>query len=307
MNFGGSRVVQNEDILRLAEKLSLTQKYEEQKGRIKPFSLFIKDKGGGVFEEQYIYSLETELGYVGKIDRSLFLTGTLLRCVYPLAGNHALPPTVNLMEALHNFYEELTGDSFIWDSYISDNKMFRWYKNPNPFADFNTFDYQYTMLGIEIYNLIEAILYWLDPLAAKDGFLPVSKLFNQPLSYFSEPEVKRIFQYRFEELSYSPGSFKNGKFTTIIKSPGLLPLCWAEIWYAVEHDIKASICPICGDTYIFLKQNNRKATCGRPECLHPYNILRSGGIEAYRRKEAERKRSQRGSLPGRKPGRPPKK
>ena len=257
-----------------------------------------------------IFSNKTEEGYRKVDGGSLLVTGTLFRNIFPLAGTKALPSPGDTEKILRNFYLELTGNDTVWDSYIPHRKMFFGYNDTTSFSRlelYEPYEYKYAMFGIEFYNMVETVLNWLEPQEVGSGHSQLSKEFRVRPFFFPEKETKHIFQYRCEELSYSPDIFESGKFTTLIKSPGLMSLCWAEIWHAVEHDIKAGVCPVCGDIYLFPKQNYRKAYCDRSKCLYLYNALRAGGLDAYRQQEAERKRIKRGSVPGRKPGRPPKK
>lgn len=88
-------------------------------------------------------------------------------------------------------------------------------------------------------------------------------------------------------------------------SDGLIPLAWAEIWYALEKNIRARCCPYCGTVFILPPNNLRKTTCLRPPCKIKYEIDRHGGIEAYREWERTRKIKRDPEKP-KKAGRPKK-
>ncbi|MPM82693.1 hypothetical protein SDC9_129755 [bioreactor metagenome] len=79
----------------------------------------------------------------------------------------------------------------------------------------------------------------------------------------------------------------------------LLPLAWAEVWYAIENKVRARCCPYCGVVFLLPRNNPRKATCLKPSCKQRYEVDRHGGIEAYREWERNRKKAPSKRPPGR--------
>ncbi len=48
---------------------------------------------------------------------------------------------------------------------------------------------------------------------------------------------------------------------------GLLPACWLEIWYCVEHKIPANFCEMCGKVFKLKYPSQVKKICGSKKCI----------------------------------------
>ena len=74
-------------------------------------------------------------------------------------------------------------------------------------------------------------------------------------------------------------------------SVGLLPLCWAEVYYSRVNNIRTRICPYCGKIFEVPLNNPWKHFCQDKVCKQAYVIEKHGGIEGYREWERTRKKS----------------
>lgn len=97
----------------------------------------------------------------------------------------------------------------------------------------------------------------------------------------------------------------NGQLVTLYTADELLPLAWAEVWYALGHHLRFGVCPFCSGIYPLPKHGPSKTFCGGRECHRAKLIQDHGGIEGYREWERVRKKKRKfGSK--RKVGRPKK-
>ncbi|KJS18543.1 MAG: hypothetical protein VR69_00145 [Peptococcaceae bacterium BRH_c4b] len=235
------------------------------------------------------YSLEYEDYFsnsfsTGSPKTTFFLTGTLLRHFYKLLSgkteNDPLPSPENVNAALKSFYTEATGQPDILDEPIRVDRMIN---DPLPKSvQENTELYKTTNFLIEVFQLTHAIRFWLHPKHHKQH---IQMLFEKPSH---TTKFTGIFYYRCRELKSWPMLYK-GKFEPVYESNGVLPLCWAEIWHAIDHNIKTGLCPYCWDVYTYPSNNYQKAHCGKSECKQAHIINQHGGIKGYQEWERTRK------------------
>lgn len=173
-----------------------------------------------------------------------------------------------------NFYLETTGSALILDKTVPiefiAGDVSEGIKN-NPI-------YDCVNLASEIYTLKHAVHFWLHPKAGKKNTAPSTM-----------GQVNDYLFLRSNDLLSFP-MFVDGEIVKVYFSNGLLPLCWAEIWYAIDHKIKAGVCPYCWDIFIYPNNNYQKAHCGSPECKRAHIINQHGGEEGYRKWESSRKK-----------------
>lgn len=85
----------------------------------------------------------------------------------------------------------------------------------------------------------------------------------------------------------------NDTLARVHQSKGLLPLAWMEIWYALDHDIKARVCPYCAKVFIPSPFHPRTIHCQGDECKKTHLIKQKGGPDGYRKWERERKQKRK--------------
>jgi len=220
----------------------------------------------------------------GSPKTTFFLTGTLLRHFYKLLSNKAeitpMPSPEDVYAALKNFYMEVSGQPNILDKAIPIDFMIN-DPIPQSIRD-NTELYESTNFIIEVYNFIQAIRFWLHPI---EGKKTIAMLFNNPSL---TTKYTGFFSARCREFKSWP-ILHEGQFRPVYESKGILPLCWAEVWHAIDHKIKTGLCPYCWDVFTYPSNNYQKAHCGRNECKKAHIIKQHGGEEGYRKWESSRK------------------
>lgn len=233
----------------------------------------------------------------------LHLTSCLLNSCYkfilPTLSNSPdlprFPHPSKINQCLIEFYKALTGQEEIfdtptpWEIYTED-----------PIPANNKSDsafHESVMFSYEILALSEAVRFWLSPTSIRSmKNSPVATLLN-PVQRFSYKRFNGFFYYRCNQLRMYP-EFRDGKITTKYESLGILPLCWAEIWYALERKIRAGVCPYCGSVYLNSKYKS-KAHCVQSECKKYYLREKNGpGWEAARKSLRDPSRK---GIPGRPP------
>lgn len=230
----------------------------------------------------------------------LFLTGALLRSFYKILSPNnfnitPLPSTEDTYSTLRNFYAEVTGQNEIVDEALPVDIITK-VSFPENYKKDEDFYITVNFL-MEVHTLLHAIRFWLHP---KEGQNIVSLLFKEP---WLTRKYTGFFQLRCSEFTTWP-ILSEGKFTRIYESHGILPLCWAEIWNAIERGVKAGLCPYCWDIYLYPPNNYQKAHCGRDKCKKAHIISQQGGKEGYREWERTRKNMPEGTK--RQRGRPKK-
>jgi hypothetical protein len=219
---------------------------------------------------------------------TFLLSSVLFRNFAEVINNilQGMPASVMETEsALRNFYREISGSDEILDQPIpvenfnfNYRQIFRSY-DPGP-DERGTVSYSWEVLAL--YGMIVT---WLEPREVNGGQL-IAKL------WLGDVDNNYFFKQRCRQF-YSCPTVVSQKLTFVHDSPGILPLCWAELLNAVYQQEKASICPFCHDVYHFPHTNHRKATCGRPGCKKAYLIRQHGGMEGYRAWEKKRKQKAR--------------
>lgn len=189
----------------------------------------------------------------------------------------------------------------------------------------------YSWLLSKVSNLHCAVKTWLDVATKEDSIFPENStsLNDKPkkqeartYNVINNPEMPFIHEGKdgFEFLANADlreypkkvktyPSFSNDYKTNklvmakIHESDNPIALCWSEIWYALEHQIKARICPYCGKVFRIPPNNPNTKHCQSYKCKKANNIEKMGGIEKYLEWDRERKKRPK----YRKRGRPPKK
>jgi len=142
----------------------------------------------------------------------------------------------------------------------------------------------------EICALTHAAGHWLSP----GSSMPAID-FDLPIPLFNDQEnLHALASYclnaRAKEVRTMPAITEEGVLERVHQSKGLLPLAWMEIWYALDHDINAKVCPYCAKVFVPSPFHPRTAHCQGDECKKAYLIQQKGGIEGYRKWERERKK-----------------
>lgn len=140
-----------------------------------------------------------------------------------------------------------------------------------------------------------------------DSFAAV--LFDAPTGDLAEGFAVECFLERCRQLYARPEMHQelfNGQLVTVYITDTLLPLAWAEIWYALDHRLKFGVCPFCNGVYEIPVNAPWKSFCGEKECRKAKVIQDHGGIEEYRKWERKRKNERKYRTTKKKRGRPKK-
>lgn len=196
---------------------------------------------------------------------------------------------------LKTFYTNLLQSEAIIDAPVPQEAMFKFLNlqimdddsdAPKPLL--NTAQFTKSQLfRYEIGFICEIINAWFNPRFRKQ--YPGSLSFEDHSSFLGEPS-RETFYYRCEGLKTSP-SILNGILITNLKSTGLLPLAWAEIWTAYQNDIRAGVCRYCGRVFYVPPNSQVKASCGDKKCKNEHNNQRNNtkyGGEGERKKRYEK-------------------
>ncbi len=204
-----------------------------------------------------------------------------------------MPAAPAIEDALHKFYREMTGDDEITDSPIPvnnlTNNLLYMLCGCNPGMD----EPGMAPFFSEALALYGLIVTWLDPREVAGGQAIAKKWLGDEDNNFFFKQRCRQFHFNLTVIDET--------FTYYHDSTGLLPLCWAELLYALQNKQKASVCPFCQNVYLFPGNNYQKGNCGQRNCRKASLIHKHGGIEGYKAWETQRKKS-----PGGKRGRPRK-
>jgi hypothetical protein len=173
--------------------------------------------------------------------------------------------------------------------------------------------------AVAYYFEAEAIVYainnWLGDLRVPnlnlEGFMLLSNFttsrdkprFPSDLIYLADEFAKYCIHQRSKQVTTHPETrslmFSDELFRVHESINGLLPLCWMEIWYCLEHKIRARVCPYCGRVFKPPINNPHTKHCNDRNCKRLSFIDSRGGPEQYREWERNRKK-----IPGGKRGRP---
>jgi len=233
-----------------------------------------------------------------------FITNALLTSFYSyLSHLNTLRPTIKDVEApLLDFYSKITTFKLIFDKPVPMDVLLPWQVNSlnTPLYSQEQLVYEGDVFAgmafiDEVLNIRNKIQLWLNPIAIKTNQGNLKNILNLPDYETTKQLEVNTFLYRCKQLNIYP-DFVDGKLIRSYDSSGVLPLCWAEIWFALENNIMAGVCPYCYSIYRFNPKGLTKAHCGKKECRTAYLKDKNGSHW-----EAERKT---GRPSGRKPGRP---
>ena len=193
---------------------------------------------------------------------------------------------------LHNFYAELTGAETILDEPIPINSILDDY-----FDTKSTKVNPLEAISAEITDLHSTVRELLHPVR---GVINARRMLGT--KYYtairSLQETLHLFP-RQKQIFSIPQINELGQIVRANRSNSILALCWAEIWYALEHDVKAGCCSFCGDVFLFPERNFKKAHCGSSNCKQAYIVEQHGGSEKYKEWESSRKKKPSSTKRGR--------
>jgi len=241
-----------------------------------------------IAEQGEFLSLDDGVNYRRMEGRHLFLADRLLRASYNIEGNS------HVERALQEFAVGLGIDI----APINIASWKRFFPGESPFL-------------IEIRALRYAVKKWLregqKPHFYLNSFAAV--LVEAPAGDLAEGFAVECFLERCKQLYARPEMHQelfNGQLVTVYITDTLLPLAWAEIWYALDHRLKFGVCPFCNGTYKIPVNAPWKGFCGEKECRKAKLINDHGGIEEYRKWERKRKNERKYRTTKKKRGRPKK-
>lgn len=216
-----------------------------------------------------------------------FLTSTLLKA----AKDYKLTPfSTNYKDCLEKFYLNTIHEKYILDDpaptkvilspiltpeseelYIvpeeDESKIYPWLKETSIVMDYS----------VEITQLYNYVAYVLSPEAVrKDEQSSIKALLSPDLNTFQKKLATSILIYRCKQLHTYPEYFNNQLVRTYESTVGLFPLCWAEIWNAIENKIMAGVCPYCWSVYKIKSKGTIKKICGSEECKYLRQIENNG-------------------------------
>lgn len=242
-----------------------------------------------------IYDREYELFFSSRQQKIIYgknfiLCSALFRNLYVIIEDvlrdGKMPAAAAVEDALRSFYREVNQDDEILDMPITawnlTSKMLYWLCGSDPEPDEQGMVFYFA----EALGLYGLIVTWLDPWEVAGGQVNSKK-------WLGDEENNFFFRKRCRQFHVNP-TVINKQFTFYHDSPGILPLCWAELLYALQKKQKASICLYCNNVYLFPSNNYQKCTCGQPACRKAYLINKHGGIKGYNAWEAERKKNSSG-------------
>lgn len=221
-----------------------------------------------------------------------------------LSEQNTFLPTIEEVETpLFDFYAMITPLKLRFDKPVPMDIMLPWQVN-----DLNTPLYSEeqivfegnafagTALINEVLQIRNKIQLWLNPIAIKTNQKRLKSILNLP-DYEAKRQLEvNVFLHRCKQLNIYP-RFVGEELVRSYESSGLLPLCWAEIWFALENNIMAGVCPYCYRVYQFHPQGLTKCHCGKKECKTAYLKEKNGPHWESDRKAIPKNQ-------GRKPGRP---
>jgi len=251
---------------------------------------------------------------------TLFLCSALIQAFFPLirskvSPEESMPQKEDVKQFLDAFCRKVTGMLSSYDEEVLQLGDLFWE------------GYFYTAYGDikseiilfeEVRSLAYAVNNWLGgtekpvfhPGVLKPRYIPnlfsgLSSPFTDPQSALSDFAGFCLYR-RSQQISTHPEihpELFDGKLLRVHKSQHIiLPFCWAEVWYCLEHKKRARVCPYCGKVFLPPPNNPKTAHCQSNPCRRAYLIEKHGGIEGYREWERTRKKKSSG-----KRGRPRKK
>lgn len=225
---------------------------------------------------------------------TLFLASELIRAFYPLIKGQALPGKKEVWQALDVFTKNITGLPFIGDKPIKLKDLF-WERM---FASVPEDMRDEAVILAEVNSLSYAITNWLGNLETPDLRLDGWAFFFSAPRSIAYGFANYCLYHRSRQITTHPETHPElfgGKLLRVHESRhGLLPLCWAEVWYCLEHKKRARVCPYCGKVFLPPPNNPKTAYCQGGPCRRAYLIEKHGGIEGYREWERTRKKKSSG-------------
>lgn len=250
------------------------------------FNLIIDDSG----EKLYLINASGE-PITGP---HLFITSAILKSAWKVKGHRIVFRNTDLeaqedrgiKEAINQAVTELTGQL---------------YEELKPVSEWIPDDEG--SISFEIISLRYVIMDWLSPLKKETIAIDLDKSELRETDvpglmvegYSFHAMAASCLKKRVAQVATNP-EIINGKLVRLLKTSDILSLCWHEIWYCMEHDIKAKACPYCGCVFHPSPFHPNTAHCQSFYCKRKYIIEQKGGIEGYREWERERKQKRKGKI-----------
>lgn len=114
---------------------------------------------------------------------------------------------------------------------------------------------------------------------------------------FIRTYMEGVFRYRTSSVGIEIFVTEDGngkkQLAHLYKSNSLLSLAWIEIMWAIDNNIYAQFCDICGGMFHLKPPYERSAYTCCDGCAKQQRILRMGGVEAVRKYNREAQRRSR--------------
>jgi hypothetical protein len=240
----------------------------------------------------------------------LFISNYLMREFHPILTDTNCPYHESF-EAMTQFTQHLAPELFSKDEPVAiDDDVWKELEI-STYSDYkNAVAYYYEAEAIKY-----AINNWLGDLKIPnlnlDGFMLLSNFttskdkppFPSDMIFLPDEFAKYCIHQRSKQVTTHPETHSlmlpDELFRVHESVNGLLPLCWMEIWYCLEHKIRARVCPYCGRVFKPPINNPNTKHCNDRNCKRLSFVDSRGGPEKYREWERNRKK-----IPGGKRGRP---
>ena len=263
------------------------------------------------FKRNYVQrKKETVDSWDAKDGVHLFICNYLMTEFRPIIADEA-SSIYESFEALNRFTKHIASNLFSQEESVPiDDQMWKDLEVEGSSEHRTAAVYYCEALAMEY-----AINHWLGELKTPnlnmDGFMLLSNFttfreephFPSEMLFLPDEFSKYCIHQRSKQVTTHPETHSfmlSDKLYRVYESVhGLLPLCWMEIWYCLEHNIRARVCPYCGRVFKPYKTNPNTMHCGDRNCKRLAFIKRKGGQEKYREWERNRKKK-----PGGKRGRP---
>lgn len=145
-------------------------------------------------------------------------------------------------------------------------------------------------LWLEVWFLRQIIRSWLNPRDIANSDITFDPITKSKISF-----ALNFHEYRHKQTTSDPiilGSHPAIRYT----APSLLPLCWEEVWYALEYKIAVGSCLECSEIYLYKPKHPNQAICGSEKCKYQRDKRKNGeSVSAQNKKNRKQ---------GRRPGRP---
>lgn len=211
-----------------------------------------------------------------KTGKHLFITSNLITSFFPLLNKEGSPGEEEVWRALSNFAQKTSGLSFV-DQAIHYEEYYPSYIEPAYRPP------DYLLIYDEVIDLHKVVNSWL--IGESQSALLIE-------TFMLVDPVWECFEFRSKQSTTSP-KMLDGKLVRAHITPGLLPACWLEVWYCLEHEIPARICQECGKVFKLKHPKHNKKTCSNKCRKNKDKRLRDErGSEYYR--DAQRRRRGRG-------------